>query len=212
MKKLLVIGFIALLFGCERDHTYAEIVTDYGVMKVMLYNNTPKHRDNFIKLAKEGFYNDLLFHRVIKEFMLQGGDPDSKNATPDRLLGQGGPGYDLDAEIESPHIKGALAAARLGDEVNPERKSSGSQFFIVDGRTFSDAELNEIEQRFNIQFTEEQRKFYKEVGGAPFLDGQYTVFGQVVEGIEVIDKIAEVQTDNVNRPVQDIRMKIRILK
>ncbi len=212
MKKLLLIGFIALLFSCERDHTYAEIVTDYGVMKVMLYNNTPKHRDNFIKLAKEGFYNDLLFHRVIKEFMLQGGDPDSKNAPPDRLLGQGGPGYDLDAEIESPHIKGALSAARLGDEVNPERKSSGSQFFIVDGRTFSDAELNEIEQRFNIQFTEEQRQFYKEEGGAPFLDGQYTVFGQVVEGLDVIDKIAEVQTDNTNRPMRDIRMKIRILK
>lgn len=207
----MLIGIIALLFGCERDHTYAEIVTDYGVMKVMLYNNTPKHRDNFIKLAKEGFYNDLLFHRVIKEFMIQGGDPDSKNAPPDRLLGQGGPGYDIDSEIESPHIKGALAAARFSDDVNPERKSSGSQFFIVDGRTFSDAELNEIEQRFNIQFTEEQRQFYKEEGGAPFLDGQYTVFGQVVEGLDVIDKIAEVQTDNTNRPMRDIRMKIRIL-
>jgi len=211
-RYILFLAIAMLLFSCDRRHTYAEIVTDKGIMKVMLYNNTPNHRDNFIKLAEEDFYNDLLFHRVIPNFMVQGGDPDSEGAPPGRLLGQGGPGYELDAEIESPHIKGALAAARLGDQVNPERKSSGSQFFIVHGRTFTDTELDQIEQQNGITFTEEERAFYKETGGAPFLDGQYTVFGQVVEGIEVIDKIATVQTDGANRPLQDIKMKIRILK
>lgn len=212
IRYILVVAIALTLFACDREHTYAEIVTDKGIMKVMLYNNTPKHRDNFIKLAKDGFYSDLLFHRVMQSFMIQGGDPDSKGATPGQLLGQGGPGYELDAEIELPHIRGALAAARMPDQVNPERKSSGSQFFIVQGRTFSDEELNMIEQQNGITFTPEQRQFYKETGGAPFLDGEYTVFGQVVEGFDVIDKIAAVQTDGANRPLQDIKMKIRILK
>ncbi len=213
IKFVLFFSLITFLFSCEdKQHTYAEIITDYGVMKIMLYNNAPKHRDNFIKLVKKGFYNDLLFHRVINGFMIQGGDPDSKGATPGQMLGGGGPGYELDAEIESPHVKGALAAARLSDDVNPERKSNGSQFFIVHGRTFTDEQLDVIAQRNNITFTEEQRKFYKEVGGAPFLDGQYTVFGQVVNGIEVLDKIAAAPTDNLDRPARDIRMKIRILK
>lgn len=202
-----------LLFGCgDRQHTYAEIVTDKGIMKVMLYNNTPEHRDNFIKLAKEGYYNDLLFHRVIPGFMVQGGDPDSKGASPEVMLGGGGPGYELDAEIESPHVKGALAAARLSDQVNPQRQSSGSQFFIVHGRTFSDEELDAIAQQNGITFTEEERAFYKETGGAPFLDGQYTVFGQVVEGIEVLDKLAAVPTGAADRPLTDVKMKVRILR
>ncbi len=213
MKKLLLFIWLVVLLGCQRDpHTYVEIVTEQGVMKVMLYNNTVKHRDNFTKLVKEGFYNDLLFHRVIQGFMVQGGDPDSKSASPDRLLGGGGPGYELDAEIELPHIKGALAAARLGDNVNPQRRSSGSQFFIVHGRVFNDEELDMIAQQNNITFTEAQRTFYKQTGGAPFLDGQYTVFGQVVEGIEVLDKIAALPTGAADRPLRDVRMKIRLLR
>ncbi|MBK7869956.1 MAG: peptidylprolyl isomerase [Saprospiraceae bacterium] len=178
----------------------------------MLYNETPKHRDNFIKLVNENYYNDLLFHRVINSFMIQGGDPDSKTATPEQLLGGGGPGYELDAEIKLPHVKGALAAARLSDQVNPERKSSGSQFFIVHGRPFTDEELNAIQMQNNISFTEEQLKFYRETGGAPFLDGQYTVFGQVVEGIDVLDKIAAVPTGTADRPIRDLKMKISIVK
>lgn len=213
MKKLLLFIWLVVLLGCQRDpHTYVEIVTEQGVMKVMLYNNTVKHRDNFTKLVKEGFYNDLLFHRVIQGFMVQGGDPDSKSASPDRLLGGGGPGYELDAEIELPHIKGALAAARLGDAVNPQRRSSGSQFFIVHGRIFNDEELDMIAQQNNITFTEAQRNFYKQTGGAPFLDGQYTVFGQVVEGIEVLDKIAALPTGAADRPLRDVKMKIRLLR
>lgn len=213
MKRILIISCIALLFACEEDkNTYAEIITDYGVIKVMLYNETPKHRDNFIKLVNENYYNDLLFHRVINSFMIQGGDPDSKTATPEQLLGGGGPGYELDAEIKLPHVKGALAAARLSDQVNPERKSSGSQFFIVHGRPFTDEELNAIQMQNNISFTEEQLKFYRETGGAPFLDGQYTVFGQVVEGIDVLDKIAAVPTGTADRPIRDLKMKISIVK
>ncbi|MDX1940160.1 MAG: peptidylprolyl isomerase [Saprospiraceae bacterium] len=213
MKRLLITICIALLFSCEKDtNMYVEIITDYGVMKVMLYNETPKHRDNFIKLVNKDYYNDLLFHRVINSFMIQGGDPDSKTATPEQLLGGGGPGYELDAEIKLPHVKGALAAARLSDQVNPERKSSGSQFFIVHGRPFTDEELNAIQMQNNISFSEEQLKFYKETGGAPFLDGQYTVFGQVVEGVDVLDKIAAVPTGTADRPIRDLKMKIRIVK
>ncbi len=214
MKQLLLLGLsLIMLASCSTNaNTYAEIITDYGVMKVMLYNETPRHRDNFIKLVQENYYNDLLFHRVINGFMIQGGDPDSRNAPPDRLLGQGGPDYELDPEIQMPHIKGALAAARLGDALNPQRKSSGSQFYIVHGRAFTDEELDAIASQNGITFSEAQRAFYKKTGGTPFLDGAYTVFGQVVEGIDVLDKIAQAPVGMADRPLRDIRMKIRLYR
>lgn len=209
-RFFLILSVFALLFSaCKKDgFTYAEIETDFGTMKVKLYNSTPKHRDNFIKLANENFYDDLLFHRVINGFMIQGGDPDSKGAAPEKNLGGGGPGYQIDAEIGALHIKGALAAARTN---NPEKKSSGSQYYIVQGRPQSDAELDVIEQQKKVKYSPEQRELYKTLGGTPQLDNEYTVFGEVVEGIEVVDKIAAVQTAPGDRPVEDVKMKVRIL-
>ena len=171
-----------------------EIQTSKGNMLVKLYDETPQHRDNFMKLASEGFYDSLLFHRVIQGFMIQGGDPDSRGARRGAALGMGGPGYQIPAEMtkELVHIKGALSAARTGDAVNPERKSSGSQFYIVQGQPLSEDQLKMFERRKGISYTEEQQKIYMEQGGTPFLDMEYTVFGEVIEGLEVIDKIAEV--------------------
>ncbi|MEM6318279.1 MAG: peptidylprolyl isomerase [Bacteroidota bacterium] len=199
------------LMGCEKDGSYVLIETEFGNMKVLLYDETPIHKENFLKLAKEGFYDDLLFHRVMKGFMIQGGDPDSKDAPAGKMLGGGGPGYMIDAEIGSPHFKGALAAARTPDNVNPEKKSSGSQFYIVQGNPLDDNRLDQFEKMKGIQYSEAQRKLYKEVGGRPDLDMEYTVFGEVVEGLEVIDKIADVPGDRANRPLQDIKMKIKVL-
>ncbi len=199
---------MSLMPSCEQDpFTYAIIETDYGVMKAKLYNSTPKHRDNFIKLAEEGYYDGLLFHRVIPKFMIQGGDPDSRDAQPGQMLGMGGPDYLIDPEIGAPHIKGALAAAQ---SPNPEKKSSGSQFYIVDGQKWNDQALDQIEQQYKVTFSPENRQLYKEVGGTPFLDGSYTVFGELVEGLEVVEKIANLQKDRNNRPVEDVKMKIRI--
>ncbi len=214
MKNIVFAVVLSLLLGsCNRDGTaYALIETEYGNMKVALYNSTPKHKENFIKLANEGFYDGLLFHRVIPGFMIQGGDPDSKNAQPGQPLGQGGPGYTLDAEIGEVHIRGALAAARLGDEANPERQSSGSQFYIVAGQKFEEAVLNQIMQQNGLQYTPEQRQAYLENGGYPPLDGAYTVFGRVVEGMEVIDKIAAAPRGQMDRPQQDVRMKVSIIE
>ena len=191
-----------------------EITTSYGVMVVELYDATPQHRDNFIKLAEEGYFNDLLFHRVIDGFMIQGGDPNSKNAAPGISLGSGGPGYQVPAEFVDSlvHIKGAIAAARTGDNVNPEKKSSGSQFYIVHGSPVDDAMLNAIESRKGFKYTDEQRKMYKEVGGTPFLDRDYTVFGRVIEGLEVIDAIAQVEKDARDRPKQDVKMSIKVIR
>ncbi len=230
--------------------------TTMGDIKLKLYNETPLHRDNFVRLAKEGYYNGLLFHRVIKNFMIQAGDPDSRHAHKGQLLGNGGPGYTIPAEIRPDlfHKKGALAAARMGDRVNPEKASSGSQFYIVQGKTFSDQELDQIEKRIDqtnqnaifyyfkkqvtnemkstsqqfdqqkimqeaqirtadslehykpFHFTDTQRKIYKTIGGAPHLDGNYTVFGEVVSGMDIVDKIASVATDNNDRPLEDIRI------
>ncbi|MEM1318778.1 MAG: peptidylprolyl isomerase [Bacteroidota bacterium] len=200
---------LLLLSSCNSDpHTYAEIETEFGTMKVMLYNETPQHRDNFIKLAKEGFYEDLLFHRVIKGFMVQGGDPDSKTATPEQQLGGGGPGYTIPAEIGSPHIKGRLAAARTQ---NPAKASSGCQFYLVHGTKQTDMQLDLVQKQKGITYNEEQRRLYREIGGAPFLDMEYTVYGEVVEGLEVIDKIVEQPIGSNNRPKQDVKMKVRIL-
>ncbi len=190
------------------------IQTPYGDMLAELYDNTAKHRDNFTKLAEEGYYDGLLFHRVINGFMIQGGDPNSKNAPKNKRLGSGGPGYQIEAEFhpENIHIKGALAAARMGDAVNPEKKSSGSQFYIVQGNKLTEAQLNQIENRKGIHYTEEQKKLYMELGGTPFLDMDYTVFGKVIDGLDVIDKIAKAKTKKGDRPVKDIWMKVKVIK
>lgn len=188
------------------NETIVLIKTNMGNLKVKLYNETPKHRDNFIKLVKEGYYNKTLFHRVINGFMIQGGDPDSKTATKGQMLGNGGPDYTIPAEFVSAkfHKKGALAAARTGDEVNPKKESSGSQFYIAQGKVYSDAELNMFEQRMGKKFTPAQRAAYKTVGGTPHLDGSYTVFGELIEGFDVLDKIAAVPGDQMNRPTEDV--------
>lgn len=193
---------------------YVKIETDYGTMKVQLYNETPQHRDNFLKLVKEGFYDGLLFHRVIRNFMIQGGDPTSKNAKPGQPLGAGNLGYTVPAEFKPNliHRKGALAAARQGDQVNPKKASSASQFYIVQGNVWDEPNLQMMEKRFGKKFTDTQRRIYTTVGGTPHLDGDYTVFGQVVEGLEVIDKIAAVQCGPADRPVKDVKMKIYVVE
>lgn len=239
---------------------YVLVKTSLGDITLRLYGDTPKHQANFLKLVKEGYYNNVLFHRVINEFMIQTGDPDSRDAKAGQMLGSGGPGYEIDAEIDYPkhfHKRGALAAARSGDQVNPMRRSSGSQFYIVTGKTFSDAELAqlaargaqdakqqefyrlanqhmdeirkmqtegdnaglralqekliaEVEAKFADTKTEtlpaDQIEAYKTVGGAPHLDGQYTVFGEVVSGMDVVDKIEKAETDRNDRPTSDIRI------
>ena len=238
---------------------FVEIKTTEGDITVRLFGDTPKHRDNFLKLVREGYYDNVLFHRVINEFMVQTGDPDSKSAPVGKMLGSGGPGYTLDAEIVYPghfHKRGALAAARQGDQVNPERRSSGSQFYIVTGKAYNDSTLSQMERQlgmmqkqqiFNdlakqykdsimnmrrnrdqaglqalqeelIAITEKkvaenpaaltpaQREAYTSQGGTPHLDGQYTVFGEVVSGMDVVDKIEKAETDGNDRPVQDIRI------
>jgi peptidyl-prolyl cis-trans isomerase B (cyclophilin B) len=198
----------------QTKETMIEITTDYGTMTFKLYNETPQHRDNFIKLANEGFYNGTLFHRVMNGFMIQGGDPQSKNAAPGVMLGNGGPGYTIPAEFNPSlyHKKGALAAARLGDQVNPQKASSGSQFYIVQGKPSSEAELGMMESRKNIKYTPEQKTVYTTLGGTPFLDMDYTVFGEIVSGMEVIDKIAAVSTNPQNRPLQDVKMTVKVIK
>lgn len=189
-----------------------KITTDSGVIVVKLSDSTPLHRDNFVKLVKAGFYDSLLFHRVIPEFMIQGGDPQSKNAAPGDMLGNGGGDMArIPAEFNSAlfHKKGALAAARDG---NPQKASSACQFYLVEGKIISDAELDMMEARQGRKYTAEQRSAYKTIGGTPFLDMNYTVFGEVISGLEVIPKISRVQQDAANRPLGDVRMKMEILK
>ena len=187
-----------------------EMETSMGTMIILLYSSTPNHRDNFIKLAEEGFYDDLLFHRVINGFMVQGGDPNSRKASATAQLGGGGPGYQIPAEFVDSlvHVKGALCAARTN---NPQKKSSGSQFYIVHGSNVSSDQLDQMEKRSNVKYTEEQRKKYYEVGGAPQLDRNYVVYGQVIYGMEVIDKIAATEV-NRSRPKTDVKMKVRVIK
>ncbi|MFT3740802.1 MAG: peptidylprolyl isomerase [Breznakibacter sp.] len=241
------------------------IRTSLGDITVMLYNETPQHRDNFLKLVREHYYDSLLFHRVIQNFMIQAGDPDSRTAQPDAQLGNGGPSYTLPAEIAYPvrfHKKGALAAARLGDQMNPERRSSGSQFYIVQGEVipaermplleqnltqkhkqaagyrtiaqFSDSLNHYAQVRDSVKWVnlrnkavteaekaaagqppvvipEPIREVYQSLGGTPHLDGEYTVFGEVVSGLEVIDKIAALPTDANNRPAQDVKMWMEVV-
>ncbi len=187
------------------------ITTDFGVIKIKLYNETPQHRDNFIKLAKEGFFDSTLFHRVIPQFMIQGGDPQSKNAAPGQMLGSGDVGYKIPAEFVDAlyHKRGALAAAR---DNNPEMASSGCQFYIVQGKTSTEEELNGMEQRSGKKYTAEQRKTYTTMGGTPFLDHNYTVFGEVVQGMDVVDKIESTPTGPGDRPQKDVRMFIKVIE
>jgi len=200
----------------QEKETKVQMETTLGTITIKLYNETPLHRDNFIKLVNDGFYNGLLFHRVIPNFMIQGGDPDSRNAQPGQQLGAGNIGYTIPAEFVFPkryHKRGALAAARTGDQVNPQRASSGSQFYIVTGNIFSDADLNNMERRQGITFTAEQRQTYRTIGGTPFLDNEYTVFGEVIDGMEVVDKISAVRRAPGDRPIEDVKIiSAKILK
>ena len=238
-----------------------KIETMLGDIVVRLYDETPIHRDNFVKLAKEGYYDGTLFHRVIKNFMIQGGDPDSKGAPAGKMLGVGGPDYTLQAEIQDGlfHKRGALAAARQGDEVNPERRSSGSQFYIVWGQVYNENQLRQFSKQLRMQkvqdvfhalasdhraeimqmrrdrnrdglqalqeqliaeaenkvgktgLTDEQLKLYSTLGGTPHLDGQYTVFGEVEEGLDVVEMIQNSATGRGDRPVDDIEMKLVLI-
>lgn len=190
------------------------IRTSMGDMVAKLYNETPVHRDNMLKLISEGFYRDLLFHRVISNFMIQGGDPHSAGAGKGQRLGTGGPGYTLKAEFRDHliHKKGALAAARKGDQVNPEKRSSGSQFYIVQGRVFTPGELEIMEERGMASLTPAAIETYTTIGGTPHLDGSYTVFGEIVEGLEILDRIASVQTDANSRPVEDVVFSITAVR
>lgn len=185
-----------------------DIVTTMGTMKVLLYNETPLHRDNFVKLADSHFFDSILFHRVINGFMIQTGDPDSKNAPAGKALGMGGTGYVIPAEFNSKliHKKGALAAARISDQAGPLKSSSGSQFYIAQGKVYNEAELKGLEQQTNGKLSPEQLKTYSTVGGIPFLDNSYTVFGEVIEGLDIIDKIAMVKVGDGDRPVEDVRI------
>lgn len=241
-----------------------KIQTTLGDIIVRLYDETPQHRDNFVKLAKDGYYDGTLFHRVIKDFMIQGGDPDSKGAPAGKMLGVGGPDYTIEAEIKSGlyHKRGALAAARQGDEVNPERRSSGSQFYIVWGQVYNEGQLRQFSKQMEMQqmqtvfnalakehhdeimqmrrernraglqelqeklaaeaeaqvkaqgagMTDEQRAIYSTVGGTPHLDGQYTVFGEVEEGLDIVEMIQQTKTARGDRPVDDIEMRVVVME
>lgn len=228
-----ILGTLALFFvaifmmsvsGCDQKETVktqrkAVIHTEFGDMIVLLSDSTPLHRDNFMKLADSSFYDNLLFHRVMQGFMVQGGDPNSRDAQPHARLGNGGPGYTIENEIRQDHyhIKGALAAARQPDNVNPEFRSSGSQFYLVDGKTYTPGELKTFENKIRIAnpefvYTDDAIKQYAEVGGTPFLDMNYTVFGFVIEGIEIIDSIAAKKVARGNRPEKDIKFSVEVLK
>lgn len=266
-----IVFFLILAFCCGNkpqstvnSEKLVLIKTKFGNMKVLLYNETPLHRDNFLKLTKEGFYNDLLFHRVINGFMIQGGDPDSKGANPNKQLGGGDVGYQIPAEINSKyfHKKGALAAARTGDNINPEKKSSGCQFYIVQGRVYNEPTLNKLEEKQKTQVVQaevnkisknrqkeiqrlqkeekrdsveiikneiikqaesqvdeskysirgEKRIAYTTLGGTPHLDGGYTVFGEVIEGLNIIDSIANVKTAPGDRPIEDLKFQVVEIK
>ena len=182
--------------------------TSMGNITIALYDNTPLHKENFLKLVSEDYYNGVLFHRIIQGFMIQTGDPDSKGAPTGKMLGNGGPDYTIPAEFrkENYHKRGAVAGARQGDNVNATKASSGCQFYIVDGKPFTKEQLNQITMAYGTTFTDEQTEVYTTVGGAPFLDMQYTVFGEVVEGMDVVDKIAAQKKDRFDRPFNDIKI------
>lgn len=194
-----------------------EIKTPKGTMYARLYDETPQHRDNFLKLAEEGFYDGTLFHRVIKAFMIQGGDPYSKNAATADMAGTGGPGYTIEAEIKPQffHKKGALAAARQGDAINPQKRSSGSQFYIVQGGQYNANQMAQLESRMQyakpgFAWSDEQKNVYATTGGTPHLDGDYTIFGEVVKGLDVLDAIAKTPTHPGDRPVDPVSMEVSV--
>jgi peptidyl-prolyl cis-trans isomerase B (cyclophilin B) len=211
-SKFFILLFILSIINMSeaQDTTFIQIETPLGTMKGYLANETPLHRDNFIKLINEQFYDSLLFHRVIPGFMIQGGDPDSKNAKAGIPLGMGGPGYLVPAEFVDSlaHVKGALAAARSN---NPEKKSSGSQFYIVSGRPVALTDLPLQEFKHNFKYTESVKQEYQALGGTPCLDHDYTVFGRITEGLDIIDQIAASMADGRNRPLDNIWMKISII-
>ena len=225
LKKISILLLLAFLAACSSTRNTAtskipgakvKLTTDSGVIVLRLYNQTPLHRDNFLKLVKQHYFDSLLFHRVIKNFMIQGGDPNSKNAKAGIQLGNGGPSYTIPAEFDTSlfHKKGVLAAARNGDNENPKKASSGSQFYIVQGKKFTDAGLDSVET-FRLKgrkLSLSHREVYKTIGGTPHLDMNYTVFGEVESGLEVVDKIAAASRDSNNRPLNDIRMKMKILR
>lgn len=227
MKKLTFLAIFLLAAFCgwsqvavsheEKQHDGMVVLmsTTVGEIELLLYNETPKHRDNFVKLMEERVYDGLLFHRVIKNFMIQAGDPKSRDAEPGQMLGDGSLGYTIPAEIRKGiyHKRGALCAARQGDDVNPRRESSASQFYIVQGQVWDEKTLERMEQRFGRKFTPEQRKIYTTVGGTPHLDGEYTVFGEVLKGMDVVDKISTFETDKMDRPLEDVRiLAVKLIK
>ena len=218
MKKssFYLIALALILSSCySTKETVVKMKTDFGDMTFRLYNQTPQHRDNFIKLAKNHTFDSLLFHRVIKDFMVQGGDVKSKNAPAGKMLGDGDLGYTVPAEFDSTlfHGKGALAAARMGDNVNPKRASSASQFYIAQGQRFSDKQLDLMERGMKRKFAPKAREAYKAIGGVPHLDGSYTVFGQLVDGMKVLDSIAKVPVDQRDRPIKDLRIRsVQVVK
>lgn len=211
----LFISAVVLLACNSKGKNMVRLTTTHGVIEMKLYDETPKHRDNFISLVEQSYFDSLLFHRVIKGFVIQAGDPDSKNAPADMRLGEGGPDYLIDAEILSPqifHKRGVLAAARKGDSMNPEKKSSGSQFYIAWGAVYSMEQLEAMQRVVErsmgrkMEYTPQQIEAYTTVGGIPFLDGEYTVFGEVTKGLEVVDSIQNVECDRYDRPCEDVRI------
>ena len=200
----------------QAQQTQVRMKTSLGEITLLLYDDTPMHRDNFIELINKKFYDGILFHRVIPGFMIQAGDPNSKNAKSGDRLGSGNPGYTVPAEFRPQlyHKKGALAAARLGDQANPKKESSGSQFYIVTGKVWTNNELNQMEStNTHPKFTDEQRQIYTTIGGYPPLDYNYTVFGEVTEGVEIAEKIGLVKRDRSDRPLDDVKiLSITILK
>lgn len=225
MKKISILAIFLSIFLYGQSQTVmtqriekkrgaiVEMETNYGKVRFLLYEETPMHKENFIKLVESEFYNGLLFHRVIKKFMIQGGDPKSRDAKPGQILGEGSLDYTIPPEFnpELFHKRGALCAARWGDDVNPKKESSSCQFYIVQGRVFSNEELDRMEANGVGKFSPEQRKVYTTIGGAPHLDGNYTVFGEVIEGMDVVDKICMARCDKHDRPERDvviIKMKL----
>ena len=268
LKRILIVAIVALtIWSCDKEKDSVVVLnTEYGEIHMLLFDETPKHKENFLKLASEGYYDSTTFHRIISEFMIQGGDANSKDDDPNND-GQGGPGYTIPAEFNSKfyHKKGAIAAARMGDNVNPNKESSGSQFYIVQGKVFPESQLANMEENVNMQkrnqlltayitnptnakeleelkryqqnnsrdsinmlmerirpiaekgfepfkYSDEQKQTYATIGGTPHLDGGYTVFGEVIKGLDVVDIIAKQPKGRADRPTTDIRMTVKILE
>lgn len=261
---IIVLSLLFLSFSCNQvknDSRIIKIQTEKGEIVIRLYNETPKHRDNIIKLAEEKYYHGQIFHRIINNFVVQGGDPTTKNALPDSLYGNGGPDYLIDAEINDSllHKRGAVGMAREGDDINPDKKSSGSQFYLVKGKVFTSQQLDDVEKKIEsknkskiyksifdnklsklkdktnidtvslslevsmafdsiwdkqpkFRLTEKQRKIYSTIGGIPHLDGNYTVFGEVIQGMDIVDNFSAVNTDQNDRPMKDIKFNIIVEK